>query len=116
MFSQMGYMAEAEEVEFSPYFGEDEARDYALEVLEEVVEPYDLQLVGNDHTYVERPGVLSRFIPGSTDFAASVEGTRLRYNPELISDDEVEEAIDSRLEKARQEYTSWNALSSSLES
>jgi hypothetical protein len=108
----MGY---AEEVEFSPFFGGAEARDYAVEVLEEVVEPYDFQHVGNNHTYVERPGILSQFIPGSTNFAASVEGTRLRYNPDLISDEEVEEAIESRLEEARQEYTSWRALSSSLE-
>lgn len=68
--------------------------------------------MGSD-AYVHR-SVLSHIIPGSTEFAASVEGTSLRYNGEIIDDKDVAEAVDAQLEESRKDFTSWKALSAEL--
>jgi hypothetical protein len=106
-------MADTRELDFSPYFDEDESREYALDVLEDIAETYDLDSVKGSDAYVRR-GFLSRIIPGSVEFGASVEGTSLRYNTEIIDEEDVSEAVDARLEESRQDFTSWKALSTEL--
>lgn len=106
-------MADTRELDFSPYFDEDESREYALDVLEDIAEDYDLEPVPDSDAYVQR-GLLSRIIPGSVEFGASVEGTSLRYNTEIIDEEDVAEAVDTRLEESRQDFTSWRALSAEL--
>jgi len=107
-------MTDVRELDFSPYFSEDESREYALEVLEEVAENYELEHVPESDAYVQR-GLLSRIIPGSVEFGASVEGTSLRYNSDIVDEEDVAEAVDARLEQSRQDFTSWKALDAELE-
>ena len=109
-------MAEVEEIDFSPYFSEDYAEEYAQEFLEDLVEGRNLEPAVSGHTYVRRPDSwLGRFMPGSTDFAASAENGKLRYNTEYINSEEVDEMVEQRTDQARQEFTSWKAVSSELE-
>lgn len=106
-------MTDVRELDFSPYFNDEESREYALDVLDEVAGNYDIEPVPESDAYVQR-GLLSYIIPGQTEFAASVEGTSLRYNGEIIDDEDVAEAVDAQLEESRKDFTSWKALSSEL--
>lgn len=106
-------MTDVGELDFSPYFSEKDGREYALDVLEDLANNYDLEAVTGSDAYVRR-GLLSSIIPGSTEFGASVEGTSLRYNRDIVDEEDVEDAIDARLEESRQEFTSWRALRSDL--
>ena len=106
-------MTDVRELDFSPYFSEDESREYALDVLEEVAETYDLDPVPETDAYVQR-GLLSRIILGSVEFGASVEGTSLRYNIDVVDEEDVAEAVDNRLEQSRRDFASWKALDAEL--
>lgn len=103
------------EIDFSPYFSDENAERYVTEVVEDVVEDYDFEPVMNTGTYVKRPGFFMKRIPGTTEFAIKAEGTKLRYNPEEVDDEVVVGAIEERLEDARQEFVSWKGVSESLE-
>lgn len=106
-------MADVQEVDFSPYFNDEESREYAQDVLEDIAEDYDLEPVTGSDAYVQR-GFLSRILPGSIEFGASVEGTSLRYNTDIVDEEDIVEAVDDRLEESRQDFTSWKALSAEL--
>lgn len=109
-------MTSAKEIDFSPYFNDEEAKEYASEVLQVVVDQYDFERVSDTDFYVNRPNLFARYIPGNTDFAMSVEGTRLRYNPEVVDEEDVENAVDERLEEARQDFISWKGVRDNLDS
>lgn len=103
------------EIDFSPYFNDDMAEEYAEELASEIASQYDFEPVLDTGTYVKRPGFFMKRIPGTTEFAVGAEGTRLKYNPEQVPDEDVEVLVEERLEEARQEFASWKGVSDSLE-
>ena len=109
-------MTSAKEIDFQPHFNDEEAEEYASEVLQVVVDQYDFERVSDTDFYVKRPNLFARYIPGNTHFSMSVEGTRLRYNPELVDEEDLENAVDERLEEARQDFISWKGVRDNLDS
>lgn len=103
------------EIDFSPYFDDETAAEYATELADEIATEYDFEPVMDTGQYVSRPGFFMRRIPGTTDFAVGAEGTRLKYNPDQVPDEEVEELLEEKLDEARQEYVSWKGINKGLE-
>ncbi|MFB6175128.1 MAG: hypothetical protein ABEJ87_04060 [Candidatus Nanohalobium sp.] len=103
-----------QQIDLSPEFPEDQAEKYAREIVHKVGKDLDFQHVA-DFKYVTSPGLFEKFLPGAEEYVIRAEDTMVRYNPEYISEEDIEEAVDERTEKARQEFTGWKSIKQKLE-
>ncbi len=68
-----------------------------------------------DQKYVSRPGLFLRHIPGMTDYAVGAEDTRIKYNRDHVEEDQIKEAVEEEMEKARTQFNSWKAVQNKLQ-